>query len=177
VEGSCLGLIWSRFPVFTEIVSKIRTTGFQTKISSRDLPKECYVTGYTFDLVAVVVDPVLHNVLESKLCSFADLLDVQNILSADTVVSHGKLKVSQCYAFECDRSFYCALFCVFMTRVKSMPTQLVRWTPDVQVCTWPFERSSNELLNVLKRYIFLAEFIYAFCMILTIDSDYFCREN
>jgi hypothetical protein len=26
--------------------------------------------------------------------------------------------VSQCYAFECDRSFYCALFCVFMTHVS-----------------------------------------------------------
>jgi hypothetical protein len=30
--------------------------------------------------------------------------------------------VSQCYATECDRSFYCALFCVFMTRVSQCPT-------------------------------------------------------
>jgi hypothetical protein len=28
------------------------------------------------------------------------------------------LWVSQCYSIECDRSFYCALFCVFMTRVS-----------------------------------------------------------
>jgi hypothetical protein len=32
--------------------------------------------------------------------------------------------VSQCYAIECYRSFYCALFCVFMTRVCQCPISL-----------------------------------------------------
>jgi hypothetical protein len=32
--------------------------------------------------------------------------------------------VSQCYAIECDRIFYCALFCVFMTRVSRCPFSL-----------------------------------------------------
>jgi hypothetical protein len=32
--------------------------------------------------------------------------------------------VSQCYVIECDRSFYCALFCVFMTRVSHCPISL-----------------------------------------------------
>jgi hypothetical protein len=32
--------------------------------------------------------------------------------------------VSQCYAIECYRSFYCALFCVFMTRVSQCPITL-----------------------------------------------------
>jgi hypothetical protein len=32
--------------------------------------------------------------------------------------------VSQCYAIEYDRSFYCALFCVFMTRVSQCPISL-----------------------------------------------------
>jgi hypothetical protein len=32
--------------------------------------------------------------------------------------------VSQCYVIECDRSFYCALFCVFMTRVSQCPISL-----------------------------------------------------
>jgi hypothetical protein len=31
---------------------------------------------------------------------------------------------SHCYDFECDRSFYCALFCVFMTRVSQCPISL-----------------------------------------------------
>jgi hypothetical protein len=32
--------------------------------------------------------------------------------------------VSQCYAAECDRSFYCALFCVFRARVSQCPISL-----------------------------------------------------
>jgi hypothetical protein len=32
--------------------------------------------------------------------------------------------VSPCYAIECDRSFYCTLFCVFMTRVSQCPISL-----------------------------------------------------
>jgi hypothetical protein len=32
--------------------------------------------------------------------------------------------VSQCCAIECDRSFYCALFCVFMTPVSQCPVCL-----------------------------------------------------
>jgi hypothetical protein len=32
--------------------------------------------------------------------------------------------VSQCYAIECYRSFYCALSCVFMTRVSQCPINL-----------------------------------------------------
>jgi hypothetical protein len=32
--------------------------------------------------------------------------------------------VSRCYAIMCDRSFYCALFCVFMTRVSQCPISL-----------------------------------------------------
>jgi hypothetical protein len=32
--------------------------------------------------------------------------------------------VSQCYAIDCGRSFYCALFCVFMTRVSQCPISL-----------------------------------------------------
>jgi hypothetical protein len=32
--------------------------------------------------------------------------------------------VSQCYAIECDRSFYCALFCIFMTHVSQCPSRL-----------------------------------------------------
>jgi hypothetical protein len=32
--------------------------------------------------------------------------------------------VSQCYAIEYDRRFYCALFCVFMTRVSQCPISL-----------------------------------------------------
>jgi hypothetical protein len=31
---------------------------------------------------------------------------------------------SQCYAIECDRSFYCALFCVFMPRMSQCPISL-----------------------------------------------------
>jgi hypothetical protein len=63
---------------------------------------------------------------------FAGLLDVQNILSADTGISRqtegnsfsAYLQwVSQCYAIEFD-SFYCALFCVFMTRVNQGPISL-----------------------------------------------------
>jgi hypothetical protein len=32
--------------------------------------------------------------------------------------------VSQCYTIECDRSLYCALFCVFMTHVNQCPISL-----------------------------------------------------
>jgi hypothetical protein len=32
--------------------------------------------------------------------------------------------VSQCYAIECYRNFYCALFCIFMTRVSECPMSL-----------------------------------------------------
>jgi hypothetical protein len=32
--------------------------------------------------------------------------------------------VSQCYVIEFDRSFYCALFCVFITRVSQCPIRL-----------------------------------------------------
>jgi hypothetical protein len=67
---------------------------------------------------------------------FAGLPDVQNILSADTVVSSDKMKgihsvitrsVNQCYAIECYRSFCCVVLCVFMTVVES--NQPARWTP------------------------------------------------
>jgi hypothetical protein len=38
--------------------------------------------------------------------------------------------VSQCYAIECYRIFYCALFYVFVTRV-SLSNQPACWTPDI----------------------------------------------
>jgi hypothetical protein len=49
---------------------------------------------------------------------FAGLLVVQIILSADTGISqqtedHSFGDRSQCYAIECDRSFYCALLCLY----------------------------------------------------------------
>jgi hypothetical protein len=33
-------------------------------------------------------------------------------------------QVSPCYDIECDRSFHCALFCIFTTRVSQCPTSL-----------------------------------------------------
>jgi hypothetical protein len=39
--------------------------------------------------------------------------------------------VGQCYAIECDRSFYCALFCVFYDSCESMSNQPGRWAPDI----------------------------------------------
>jgi hypothetical protein len=67
---------------------------------------------------------------------FAGLLDVQNILLADTAISQQTEghsygdhlisgSVSQCYAIERDRSFYCALFCVFMTHVSQSINQFI----------------------------------------------------
>jgi hypothetical protein len=62
---------------------------------------------------------------------FASLLDVQNILSADTGISRqteGHLfdnhLISGSHAIECDRSFYFALFCVLMTPVSQCPISL-----------------------------------------------------
>jgi hypothetical protein len=66
--------------------------------------------------------PMYLNVVKIYSVHCADLLDVQNILSADTVVSPGKLKViqwvSQCYAIKC------YMFSVFLTRVSRCPISL-----------------------------------------------------
>jgi hypothetical protein len=43
--------------------------------------------------------------------------------------------VSPCYAIECDRSFYCALFCVFMTRVSQCPISLRAEHPIYRTCS------------------------------------------
>jgi hypothetical protein len=50
--------------------------------------------------------------------------------------------VSQCYAIECDISFCCALFCVFMTRVRQCPISLLAYC-------------STGYLNIVKLMIFL----------------------
>jgi hypothetical protein len=54
------------------------------------------------------------------------------------------LSVSQCYSIECDRGFYCALFCVFMPRVSQCPISLRSKHMDVMyilrrlgICTTP----------------------------------------
>jgi hypothetical protein len=76
---------------------------------------------------------------------FAALLDVQNILSADTGISWRSPDqcVSQCYAIECDRSFYCALFCAFMTRVKVPFMALCKSIIIMDQFSWKSELALN----------------------------------
>jgi hypothetical protein len=74
--------------------------------------------------------PVRYGLNLYKSVHCAGLLDVQNILSADTGISRqteghsfGDHLISRS-VIECYRSFYCALFCVFMTRVSQCPISL-----------------------------------------------------
>jgi hypothetical protein len=57
-------------------------------------------------------------------CSFCRLIRLPEYWQ--TLVSSGKPDqwVSHCYAIECDRSFCCALFCLFMTHVSRCPISL-----------------------------------------------------
>jgi hypothetical protein len=106
-------------------------------------PVSCYVITLRFNYCQQ------HHVFRSSHLKiqnvhFAGLLDVQNILPADTGIS----RLTEYHSFgdhlisgsvsvtpECDRSFYCALFCVFMTRVSQCRISLLSEHPIVQDLT------------------------------------------
>jgi hypothetical protein len=78
----------------------------------------------------------------------ADLLDVRNIGRHWYLPAKWRSFirwtpdqwVSQCYAIECDKSFYCALLCVFMTRVSQCPISL-RAEQPIYMCVCAIQSS------------------------------------
>jgi hypothetical protein len=102
-------------------------------------------------------------------CSFFRLTRVQNILSADTCTSRQidrhsfgdhliSGSVSQCYAIEYDRGFYCALFYGFMTRVSQCPISLLAEHPLAPLPIWVRPRTDIE--NRKKKRIVQPEIQY-----------------
>jgi hypothetical protein len=63
--------------------------------------------------------------------------------------------VSQCYGVECYRSFYCALFCVFMTRVSQCSISLRSEHPvDCRLSHMNHTKQERKKITVFSQCLF-----------------------